>query len=86
MKTYENWLINTNHFMLQIVAFEKKTARKKSAPANFCRGCIKVHFLIEVSLPDVAGKQVYQDHHPHRQGLLLLPVSWAAQLQQQADP
>ena len=71
--------------MLQIVAF-KKPARYKSAPANFCRGCIKSHFLIEVSLPDVAGKPVYQDHHPHRRDLLLLQVGWAAQLQQQEDP
>ena len=70
--------------MLQIVAFEKK--QLDTAAANFCRGCIKGHFLIKVSLPDVAGKPVYQDHHPHRQGLLLLRAGWAAQLQQQADP
>ena len=86
MKPYENHLINTNHFMLQIVAFGKKPARQKPAPAYFCRGCIKGNFLIEVSLPDVAGKPVYQDHPPHRQGLLLLQVGWAARLQQQADP
>ena len=86
MQPYENRQINTNHFMLQIVAFEKNQLDRNQPLQNFCRGFIKGHFLIEVSLPDVAGKPVYQDHHPHRQGLLLLQVGWAAQLQRQADP
>ena len=86
MQLYENRQINTNHFMLQIVAFKKKQLDINQPLQIFAEAVSKAIFLIEVSLPDVAGKLVYQGHHPHRQGLLLLQVDWAAQPQQQAGP
>ena len=72
--------------MLQIVAFEKNQLDRNQPLQIFAEAVSKAIFSIEVSLPDVAGKPVYQDHHPRRQGLLLLQVGWAAQLQQQAGP
>ena len=52
--------------MLQIVAFEENQLDRNQPLQIFAEAILNTIFLIEVSLPDVAGKPVYQDHHPHK--------------------
>ena len=79
-------MLKTNHFVLQIVALEKKHELSKNQPLQISAEADQKPFFDKVSLPDVAGKPEYQGHHPHRQDLLLLQVGWAVRLQPLANP